>query len=91
METFFWICGIIGSFAFALNLLPQLIKCYKMKSAKDISVGFIVLAFMGNIFSCSFVAYTDYVSGLWQYPIFFNYGTATLLTIVLTIMKIRYK
>ena len=44
-----WIFGVIGAISFACNLLPQLIKCYKEKSAKQISVGFIILAFMGNL------------------------------------------
>ena len=88
--TLCWICGIVGSFAFAINLLPQLIKCYKEKSASQISKGFLFLAFMGNICSAIFVFYTNYITGLWQYPIFFNYGIATTLTFILTIMKIKY-
>ena len=90
IETICWLFGIVGAGAFAINLFPQLIKCYKEKSAKQISVGFIILAFMGNICSAVFVFYTNYVTGLWQIPIFFNYGIATLLTIILTIMKVKY-
>ena len=85
-----WFFGIIGAVSFACNLLPQLIKCYKEKSAKQISVGFIILAFVGNLCSAVFVFYTNYKTGLWQIPIYFNYGIATLLTIILTIMKVKY-
>ena len=52
---------------------------------------FLVFAFCGNIFSAVFVLYTNMKTGLWQYPIYFNYGIATILTAVLTILKIRYK
>ena len=90
IETVCWLFGIIGAGAFAINLFPQLIKCYKEKSAKQISVGFIILAFMGNLCSAIFVFYTNYKTGLWQIPIYFNYGIATLLTIILTIMKVKY-
>jgi uncharacterized protein with PQ loop repeat len=89
--TLCWAFGILGAFAFAINLLPQLIKCYKEKSASQISVGFLILAFMGNICSAVFVFYTNYVTGLWQYPIFFNYGVATTLTFILSIMKWKYR
>lgn len=85
-----WVFGIIGAISFACNLLPQLIKCYKEKSAKQISVGFIILAFVGNLCSAVFVFYTNYKTGLWQIPIYFNYGIATILTIILTIMKVKY-
>ena len=90
MGTLCWIFGVIGAVAFAINLLPQLIKCYKEKSAEQISVGFLLLAFMGNICSAVFVFYTNYMTGLWQYPIFFNYGVATILTTILSIMKWKY-
>lgn len=90
MGTLCWIFGVIGAVAFAINLLPQLIKCYKEKSAEQISVGFLILAFMGNICSAVFVFYTNYMTGLWQYPIFFNYGVATILTTILSIMKWKY-
>ena len=89
--TICWFFGIVGAAAFAINLFPQLIKCDKEKSASQISRGFLVLAFIGNICSAIFVFYTNYVTGLWQVPIYFNYGIATTLTLILTIMKIKYK
>jgi uncharacterized protein with PQ loop repeat len=88
--TICWLFGIIGAAAFAINLAPQVIKCYKEKSANQISRGFLVLAFVGNLCSAVFVFYTNYVTGLWQIPIYFNYGIATMLTLVLTIMKVKY-
>lgn len=91
MKQFVGYLGLFGAGAFAINLFPQLIKCYKEKSAEQISVGFIILAFMGNICSAVFVFYTNWKTGLWQIPIFFNYGIATLLTIILSVMKYKYR
>ena len=90
IQTLCWFSGILGAGFFAINLLPQIWKCYKTKSTTDISNVFLAFAFGGNIFSCIFVFYTNYQTGLWQYPIYFNYGIATILTFILTILKIKY-
>lgn len=90
METLFWLIGIIGSFAFAVNLLPQVIKAYRTKSTDDISKSFIYLAYTGNLCSCVFVLYSNMQSGFWQYPLYFNYGTAFTLTVVLHVLMKRY-
>jgi uncharacterized protein with PQ loop repeat len=90
IETLCWLSGILGAFFFAINLAPQIVKCYRTKSCGGISRMFLVFAFCGNIFSAIFVLYTNLKTGLWQYPIYFNYGVATFLTAVLTVMKVRY-
>lgn len=82
---------MIGAFFFAVNLAPQIVKCCRAKSCKDISGVFIAFALCGNIFSAIFILYTNIMSGMWQYPVYFNYGVATLLTAVLAVLKIRYK
>lgn len=86
-----WAIGMVGSLAFSINLLPILIKCYKTHNCDTITESFLGLAYAGNICSGIFVFYTDYITGLWQYPIFFNYGTALTLTILLNVLKNRYK
>lgn len=90
MNTIFWLIGCLGSCAFALNLLPQVIKAIKTKSTKDISYAFLYFAYTGNICSCTFVFYSNFVSNFWQYPLYFNYCTATILTIILHILKKKY-
>lgn len=92
LNTIFWLFGIIGAVAFAINLLPQVIKCFKEKSAKQISVGFLILALIGNICYGSYLINLNWGSEIWKLiPIYFNYGIATTLTIILTILKYRYK
>lgn len=91
MSTFFWLCGVLGAIAFAINLAPQVYKCFKEKSAKQISVGFLILAFMGNIGFGSNLIYMNWDADfLTMLPIYFNYGTATTLTFILSIMKYKY-
>lgn len=88
--TLCWICGILGAASFAVNALPQVIKAFKTKSTKDISLFFIVLSILGNIFSATYIFYTNYITGYWQIPQYFNYGIALTLIIVLLFLKIRY-
>ena len=85
-----WISGILGASCFAINALPQVIKAFKTKSTKDISLFFIVLSILGNIFSATYIFYTNYITGYWQIPQYFNYGIALTLIIVLLFLKIRY-
>lgn len=91
MNTIIWLIGILGAFCFAINLLPQVVKTYREKSAKDISTMFIYLAYGGNIFSAAFVIYTNIESGFYQVPLYFNYGIALTFTIILHILKRRYR
>ncbi len=88
--TLCWISGGVGAIAFAICGLPQVIKAIKTKSTKDISLFFIILSILGNVFSAIYIFYTNYVTGYWQYPQYFNYGTALTLIIILLILKIRY-
>lgn len=90
IETVFWIIGTLGSAAFAINLLPQVLKAYHTKSTKDISRTFLYFAYVGNICSFTFVLYSNICSGFWQYPLYFNYTIATILTLILHILKRKY-
>lgn len=82
--------GILGALFFAICALPQVIKAVKTKSTKDISYFYIYFSILGNIFSAIYIFYTNYTNGFWQYPQYFNYGTALLLIIVLLVLKLKY-
>ena len=90
IETLCWICGGIGAIAFAVCSLPQVIKAIKTKSTKDISLFFIILSIIGNVFSAIYIFYTNYIMNYWQIPQYFNYGTALTLIVILMFLKIRY-
>lgn len=89
MQVIFTVIGAIGALSFALCALPQINKTLKTEDASGISFGFIILSLIGNIFSSVYVAYTDFLSGIWQIPLFLNYGTALFLMIILMILKIK--
>jgi uncharacterized protein with PQ loop repeat len=88
--TLCWICGGIGALAFATCSLPQVIKAIKTKSTKDISLFFIILSIVGNVFSAIYIFYTNYIMNYWQIPQYVNYGTALTLIVILMFLKIRY-
>lgn len=80
----------MGAVFFAICALPQVIKAIKTKSTKDISYFYIYFSIFGNIFSAIYIFYTNYTNGFWQYPQYFNYGTALLLIIILLYVKTKY-
>lgn len=80
----------MGALFFAICALPQVIKAVKTKSTKDISYFYIYFSIFGNIFSAIYIFYTNYTNGFWQYPQYFNYGTALLLIIILLYLKTKY-
>lgn len=90
LDTLMLICGFCGAGAFAINALPQVIKAYKTKSTGDISIFFIILSIIGNLCSAGYIFYTNYISGMWQYPQYVNYTLATIFIFVLLGLKLKY-
>lgn len=85
------IANIIGAAAnlmFGIKSLPQVIKCYKAKSTKGVSLTMLILDFLGNI-GCTYYIYsTVKFAVVFQYM---NYFLASLWLIVLFIMMVVYK
>ena len=90
LDTIMLIVGFTGAAAFATCGLPQVIKAYWTKSTGDLSILFIILSIIGNLCSAAYIFYTNYISGIWQYPQYFNYSLATILIFVLLFLKYRY-
>lgn len=51
---------------------------------------YIILSICGNVFSAIYIGGTNYLTGYWQYPQYFNYSIALTLIIILMVMKIKY-
>ena len=85
-----WLCGTLGAIAFAFNLAPQVVTAYHRKEV-GLSKWFFVLAYIGNIGCAIMVFRTNWVSGVWQYPLYGNYLIAFTLTLTLNLMKLKYK
>ena len=90
LDIIMLIIGYCGAAAFATCSLPQVIKAYKTKSTGDISIFFIILSIIGNLCSAGYIFYTNYISGMWQYPQYVNYTLATILIFALLGLKIKY-
>lgn len=82
--------GVFGALCFAFCLLPQVVQTYKEKDASGLSWAFLLLSLGGNVASCGYVVYTNFVSGVWQYPLYFNYAVALVLCILLMVAKKRF-
>ena len=90
MTTFITIVGFLGAACFASCTFPQILRVLKRKSTADISLLFILLSLGGNLCSATYIFYTNWVSGYWQIPQYFNYTIATTLVITLLCLKIKY-
>ena len=90
LDIIMLIIGYCGAAAFATCSLPQVIKAYKTNSTGDISIFFIILSIIGNLCSAGYIFYTNYISGMWQYPQYVNYTLATIFIFVLLGLKIKY-
>lgn len=90
MTAFITVLGFIGAACFALCTAPQILRVLKRKSTADISLLFILLSLGGNLCSATYIFYTNWVSGYWQIPQYFNYTIATSLVITLLCLKIKY-
>jgi len=88
-SAFCWFLGVLAAISFGINLLPQFIHAIRKKET-GLTYGFFLLAFMGNIGSAIFVFWTNLQTGVWQWPLYGNYLTATTLTTALFIMRIKY-
>ena len=89
-DVFCWAWGIAGAIAFAFNLAPQLVKAL-LDKVTGISYGYFVLALIGNIGSAICVFWNNLQTGVWQWQLYGNYFTATVLTLWLLFLRIRYK
>lgn len=90
MTAFITVLGFIGAACFALCTAPQILRVLKRKSTADISLLFILLSLGGNLCSATYIFYTNWVSGYWQIPQYFNYTIATTLVVTLLCLKIKY-
>ena len=90
MTAFITVLGFVGAACFALCTAPQILRVLKRKSTADISLLFILLSLGGNLCSATYIFYTNWVSGYWQIPQYFNYTIATTLVVTLLCLKIKY-
>ena len=83
--------GLIGAIAFAIVSLPMLIDCIKNKTSKNVKWSYLILTLIGNISSYSYVIYTSIITGVFLFPLYFNYTCALIIAIILTVLKCKMK
>ncbi|RLN97957.1 hypothetical protein BBJ28_00024961 [Nothophytophthora sp. Chile5] len=84
METFYDTLGLVGSFLVSAALVPQIIKVYRSKSARDISTAF------QYVFALGVTCITIYGVGEALWPIWIPSMLELLAGIVLLLMKHYY-
>ena len=81
METIGW----LGSILLAFCGLPQAWESYKTKSSEGLTWGFILMWFMGEIFT------VIYIIPKWHWPLIFNYTANIIFLSVIIYYKIKPK
>ncbi|MFH1471483.1 MAG: PQ-loop repeat-containing protein [Nanoarchaeota archaeon] len=76
--------GYLGGFLIAVALAPQLIKTYKTKSAKDLSLLWTTISLMGLIL------YGIYAAINRVFPLLTFAAIESIMIITLIILKIKY-
>lgn len=86
MEIF----GIIGALAFSVCNIPLIFGMVVLKDGNHVSWMYLILSFIGNFGSMSYIFYTNLEMGFWQWPQYLNYGLAITELFILTICKLKY-
>lgn len=82
----FWkeLIGFIGGILLSLQLLPQIVKCIKIKRSMDISYLFLLISILGSLFIIIYGFLIDSLSIIITITISF------VLKIILILIKIKY-
>lgn len=83
--------GVIGSFLFAMVNIPVIIKIHMDKSTKGTSFIFVLMSFFANICCGTFVLDNNLTTGVWQYPLYGNYGFAFLCCCYMMFLFRKYR
>ena len=78
------IIGCIGGLLLSIQLLPQIIKAYRTKKTKDVSLSMIVISIIGSII---IIYYGNLINSI---SILITEILSLLLKIILFIYKIKY-
>lgn len=84
------ILGWIGAFLFATCAVPQVIKTWKTKSAKDISMTFLLFWLFGELLTFTYIVIDDLLKQITHFPLYLNYAFNTILVFYLIYAKLTY-
>jgi uncharacterized protein with PQ loop repeat len=83
--------GWIGGTIMSLCAVPQVYRTWKTKKAEDLSWGFLLMWFWGEIFLCFYIVFKDFETNVFHIPLYLNYLFNTLLVVYLIYAKKYYK
>lgn len=86
IETIGW----IGNILFAICGIPQVIKTYRSKSARDLSETFMWLWLSGEFLTFIYIAAGDFETGTLHLPLYFNYMVNIAMACFLLYAKYTY-
>lgn len=86
VETIGW----VGNILFAVCGIPQVIKTYQSKSAKDLSVVFLWLWFAGELLTFVYIVIGDLKTATTHFPMYFNYAVNIFMACFLIYAKYYY-
>jgi uncharacterized protein with PQ loop repeat len=78
--------GIVMMFSFMLCYIPQIIKIYKNKSSKDVSLMLILMSIIGYVSGMAYMFLTAF--GLWW---FLNYSVGLIMCSILVFAWFKFK
>lgn len=86
MSIFPEILGYIGAFCLLVCDIPQLLKIYKRKSVRDISIVMLCLWQIGAVSMFSYVMFTTQTV-----PLLITYGITSCVSTVMLTLYCKYK
>lgn len=82
--------GWIGNILFAVCGIPQVIKTFRSKSAKDLSILFLWLWLTGELLTLIYIFTDDLETGALHIPLYFNYVVNIFMACFLIYAKYVY-
>ena len=82
--------GWIGNILFAICGIPQVIKTFQTKSAKDLSLLFLWLWFAGELLTFIYILIGDLETASFHFPLYFNYIVNIIMACFLLYAKYVY-
>lgn len=82
--------GWIGNILFAICGIPQVIKTFRTKSAKDLSLLFLWLWLAGEVLTFIYIFIGDLETGTLHLPLYFNYVVNIFMACFLVYAKFFY-
>ena len=82
--------GWIGNILFAICGIPQVIKAFRTKSVKDLSVLFLWLWFACELLTFIYILIDDLETSAFHFPLYFNYMVNIIMACFLIYAKYFY-